>query len=474
MEQKSLPSDWLESILQAVINLTPGALCYHDPDFRLRFFNESYAQFFERLSGRRPQIGERLSDWLVNPDLQKQVETNWRQARRDLPYKGSYEINFGQEAQTCEIHWQPVRDADGTVIGTLAWGRDVAAQKQNQDALQLLRFVLEQMQDMVLITEAWPIDAAEGGPRIVYVNEAFERATGYTRAEVIGQTPRILQGPKTQRDRLDQLRSALERWEPVRVELVNYRKDGQEFIADISISPFADASGRVLYWVVLQRDVTREKAMIAILNDALEERSVLLKEVHHRVKNNLQTVLSLLELHAAEPNGHNLAPLLPRVQSRIRAIALIHEQLYIQQDFSRIQLDELLSSLTANIQTIFADSAIQVTLHPSQLGIPLDLAVPVALIAHELLTNAFKHGAAAGARTIGIQLHQSADTVTLEVIDDGTCHPSDVKDRLRSSKRLGLRLVDLLTRQIAGTIAFDPQPGQFRAALAFPLTKTQL
>lgn len=93
--------------------------------------------------------------------------------------------------------------------------------------LYLLRAVVNNANDAILVTEAAPID--EPGPRIVYVNEAFSRMTGYTAEEVLGKTPRILQGPETERARLDELRASLEKWEPVRVEVLNYRKDGTEF-----------------------------------------------------------------------------------------------------------------------------------------------------------------------------------------------------------------------------------------------------
>lgn len=459
----------LESVLQAVAQVVPGVLCYHDTELRLRFFNEAYAKLYERLTGRPPQPGEATADQLPNPDFRAQVAEHRRRAAAGEPVQAHYTLQFGETTEIWEVHYQPVRDPDGRVIGTLAWGRDVTVQRREQVFLRWLEAVLSQMHDMVLVTEAWPIDATEGGPRIIYVNEMFERVTGYSRSEVIGRTPRILQGPRTQRDQLEKLRKALEEWRPVRVELVNYRKDGQEFIVDLSISPVTDASGKVACWVAIQRDVTKEKAMIAILNDALEEREILLQEMHHRVKNNLQTIMSLLELHAAERDGYALDALLDNARSRIMAMALIHEQLYQQSDFSRVLLDGLLKSLLEHIQLVFAGTPLRATLVPSHLAIPLNKAVPVALITHELLTNGFKHGVAAGAKNIVVQLHQSSGEVSLEVVDDGFGHPPDLAARLSDDRRLGLRLVRLLARQLDGKVSFDPQPGRFRAALSFRL-----
>ena len=457
----------LESILRSIGEVVPGVLCYHDLDQRIRFFNDAYASLYRRLAGRVPQPGEAIADLLPDPDLRAKVEEHRQRAAAGEPVTAEYALRFGEAVETWEFRYQPVRDDQGQVIGILAWGQDVTAQKQERAFLQRLEVILAQMQDAVLVTEAWPIDAAEGGPRILYVNEAFERMTGYTRAEVIGQTPRILQGPRTQREELDKLRAALEQWQPVRVELVNYRKDGQEFLVDISISPVRDPTGKVVCWVAIQRDVTQEKAMVAILQDALEERQVLLQEVHHRVKNNFQTIISLLELQAA----HLEQPCfdLHEIASRIRAMALIHEQLYQQSDFSHVLLDELCASLAAHMQQVFPAASVRVEVRPGQVALPLNVAVPVALIVHELLLDAFKHGIPAGAHHIAVQFRRTADAVTIEVIDDGRHHPPDLPAQLENSRHFGLRMVRLLARQLRGRVDFMPEPSRFCAALTFPL-----
>jgi PAS domain S-box-containing protein len=428
-----------------------------------------YASLYLRLTGRVPQLGEPTVDFLPDPELRAEIEKYRRRAAAGEPVTAEYTVHFGEAVEIWEIHCRPVRDDHGQVIGILAWGQDVTAQKQEREFLQRLEVILAQMQDAVLVTEAWPIDADEGGPRILYVNEAFERMTGYTRAEVIGQTPRILQGPRTRREELDRLRAALEQWQPVRVELVNYRKDGREFLVDISLSPVRDPTGKVVCWVAIQRDVTREKAMVAILQDALEERQMLLQEVHHRVKNNFQTIISLLELQAVHLEQPGFDRLLHDMASRIRAMALIHEQLYQQSDFSHVLLDELCASLVAHMQQVTAAASVRAEVRPGHIALPLNRAVPVALIVHELLLNAFKHGVAAGARHIAVQFRRTADAVTIEVIDDGRHHPPDLPAQLENSRHFGLRMVRLLARQLHGSVDFMPETGRFCAALTFPL-----
>ena len=110
--------------------------------------------------------------------------------------------------------------------------------------------------DSVVVTEAEPVDLASGGPRILYVNEAFTAMTGYSPEEAIGNTPRMLQSPDTDGDELDRLRRAIAAWEPVEVELLNVRKDGSEFWIQFIIVPVADEAGWWTHWVSIQRDVT--------------------------------------------------------------------------------------------------------------------------------------------------------------------------------------------------------------------------
>ncbi len=111
--------------------------------------------------------------------------------------------------------------------------------------------------DAILVTEAEPVE--EPGPRIVYANESFSRMTGYSSEEIIGKTPRVLQSPDTEPEALDRIRSALHRWRPIRVELLNQRKDGAEFWVELNIVPAADENGWYTHWVSIQRDTTERR-----------------------------------------------------------------------------------------------------------------------------------------------------------------------------------------------------------------------
>ena len=133
------------------------------------------------------------------------------------------------------------------------------ARNHRERELRLLETCVSHMNDMVVITEAEPLD--HPGPRIVYVNDAFVRRTGYTRAEVMGRSPRFLQGSKTQWDALKRIRTALKKRELVREELINYTKSGEEFWLEIEIVPVADANGWVTHFVAIERDITERKKL---------------------------------------------------------------------------------------------------------------------------------------------------------------------------------------------------------------------
>lgn len=146
---------------------------------------------------------------------------------------------------------------------------DITERKRTQDRLLMLESSVENANDAILVTKAEPLDAP--GPQIIYANRAFTRTTGYTEADVLGKNPRMSQGPNTDPAATKKIRQALERWESVRVEILNSRKDGSEFWVELNIVPVANERGWYTHWVSVQREITERKAAQVVLEQARDE-----------------------------------------------------------------------------------------------------------------------------------------------------------------------------------------------------------
>ena len=145
----------------------------------------------------------------------------------------------------------------GRPVGVLGIARDVSERHRAEGHLRLLRSVVVNANDAVLIAQGKSGDQLGG--KIVYVNEAFSRMTGYSPEDAIGRTPRILLGSQTDRDQLNQVRNALAHKQAVRVEMVNYRKDGSAYWVDVNFVPITEESGEFTHWVAVQRETTERK-----------------------------------------------------------------------------------------------------------------------------------------------------------------------------------------------------------------------
>jgi len=179
-----------------------------------------------------------------------------------LEHRESFDVEFRMKTDSRDYRWFRARgqakwDESGRPVRMVGLIKDVTERKLAEQELRLLKTAIDNANDAILITEAEPINLP--GPRVVYCNKAFTVNTGYSPEEIIGKTPRILHGPKTSRETLDKLKKKLKGWRSVRVELLNYKKDGTEFWIELNIRPVADARGWYTHWVSVQRDITERK-----------------------------------------------------------------------------------------------------------------------------------------------------------------------------------------------------------------------
>lgn len=241
----------------------------------------------------------------------------------------------------------------------------------------VLRAAVEATGEAILITSA---EIAPPGPRIEYVNPAFTRMTGYAAQEVLGRSPRLLQGPETERAVLDRMRVALEAGEPFQGEAVNYRKDGSTYMVEWLITPVREPDGRITRWVSAQRDVTDRHA--------LERRQALLvRELHHRVRNTLSTVQAVLNATLRSTLG--LAEFQRAFSGRIASLSKTHA--LITED--RTQAVSFEGLLRTELNAYDGPGQARISLRGPHVLLVSELAVPVGMALHELTTNALRHGA---------------------------------------------------------------------------------
>lgn len=370
-----------------------------------------------------------------------------------------------------ELRWfasvvSPLRQ-DDRHNGFLLFSEDITERKVNETWLRLYQTATARTEDVIIVTEAEPFDPP--GPRILYVNRTFEQLTGYAAEEVVGETPRILQGPKTDREVLGRIKAAMRDWKPIRVELINYKKNGEEIWVDLSLAPVSDGSGHFAYWLGMQRDITPQKRLEQTLRDMVEEKEILIQEIHHRVKNNLQTVVSLLDLHAANETAPGFRSAVREARNRVEAMSLIHEQLYRQPDIGRVDLGQFIRTLAEHLQTSFGTARASLVIQCAPVTLALATAVPLGLILNELLSNAFKHGVPVSEPgTIEVIVATEGEQLRLTVRDYGP-RPVVTTDILTSQRTLGMRLVRLLTDQIGATLNLLPAEPGLRAEVALPL-----
>lgn len=164
----------------------------------------------------------------------------------------THSVNTG-ELLTVKLYASPISAANKYLYCITAVE---LTNKQEEQRLKLLESVVTHSNDAVIVTEAEPTPGI--GLKIVYVNDAFTRMTGYTAAEVIGRSPSLLQGPRTDKDELARLTQAIKDWSTFETTLLNYKKNGEEFWVNFTISPVADNTGWFTHWIAIERDVTHQ------------------------------------------------------------------------------------------------------------------------------------------------------------------------------------------------------------------------
>lgn len=256
-----------EQLYRSLFSQNPDALCRLDLDGRLVEVNTCA----ELLTGYpKEQLYQHHWESVLDKPDRSSARVSFKAALEGNP--SSYRCRItsrGGQTAIAQITYIPIV-VSSQVIGVYGVARDKTQRYRLEESRRLLRACLAQIQDVIIITETEPLDPP--GPRIVFVNEGVERMTGYRPEEVLGRTPRMFQGPDTDRAALTRIRKALEGRRPIKEELVNYCKDGLPFWNEIEIVPIpARRRGDREYFAAVQRDITQVKQREEELRQSREE-----------------------------------------------------------------------------------------------------------------------------------------------------------------------------------------------------------
>ncbi len=328
-------------------------------------------------------------------------------------------------------------------------GRALEAEHERALAAERLALVMRQANDMILLCDE------EG--RIMEANHRSLATYGYTLDELRAlpsgglRPPGVAPQPSVELDLMRSQTGAV-------FETLHRRKDGSVLQVEVSGRSFNEG-GRE-YLLLIARDITERRLADEALRASLREKEALLKEVHHRVKNNLQVITSLLRLEGSRAAEPSTKVVLKDMQGRIRSMALLHEALYRTGNFARVDLAEYLRQLATQLFRMQLTEAnkIRLVMELSPTWVEIDQAIPCGLVVNELLTNCLKHAFVDG-RSGEVQLLVRQETdgqVRLQVSDDGIGIREDFE--AKRLKSLGLQLVTDLARQIGGRLEIGPAP----------------
>lgn len=356
-----------------------------------------------------------------------------------------------------EASASPVYDEAENIMAVVVTFHDITARKQAENAIreseERYRQLVELSPDLIAIH-------SEG--ILLYINQAGLKLLGVERSDqVVGKSVIEFISPAKREISRERMRRLLEerKRSPVYEQKI-IRPDGTERDIEVVGIPFT-YQGKIAVQI-LAHDITDRKQAEEQIKTSLEEKKVLLRELYHRTKNNMQVIASMLALQADQTNDEQVITLAREIEAKIHTMALVHQKLYQSQNLSRINMQEYLTELVALLiaRYHFSPDKICWDLQIEPVEVLIDTAIPCGLVINELISNALKY-AFPGTRNGAIRLQfqrSGSKELSILVADDGIGLPEDFD--VHACTSLGIRtLVTLVEHQLNGTIQYDTRHG---------------
>lgn len=437
-----------------------------DGEFRWQWVSENIS----RLLGYTNEEAREPGWWLANLHAEDRDRVLGIIPKLAKGEKASREYRFARKDGSLvwlreEMCLQPGGGGESEIVGTLT---DISERKKAEEEIHLKSAALEAAANAVVITDR------DGFIR--WANPAFGALTGYSIAESIGRRPRDLLGSGRQDSAFyGHLWATILSGKVWSGALVNRKKSGEEYTEEMTITPVLDGTGRVAHFVAIKNDITERVLAKERLESALRQKVELLREIHHRVYNNMQVIISLLSISSQDILEPELRQKIEDITRRMHAMAIIHRQFRDTEDMSRIDFAEYLGQLLEGLRAEFPASAINASMagKKEQVLLNLDQAIPAALIVEELLTNSLKFAFSDGREPGTIQLTQRLgedDRLEIELRDDGVGLPPDLDPR--HAQTIGMTLIHILSDQLGGVVEFRKGEGRGTVAtLVFTMAR---
>jgi PAS domain S-box-containing protein len=385
----------------------------------------------------------------------------------ELPQVDYFTLEYRILSKTAGYIWlqdsfRLLRDSTGQPVEIIGSMINISDRKQAEKALQESQQFLKLVMDNIPQAIFWK----DQNLQFLGCNRQFAQDIGLNDPkEILGKTDFDM--PWSKEAEIHQAVDArvVQTDQPqLNVEERVRNSDSQERWLRISKIPLHDETENVVGVLGTYEDVTKRKQAEEKLKASLHEKEVLLKEIHHRVKNNLQVISSLLKLQAGYIKDSQILDILKESQNRVRAMALIHEKLYQSKDLAKTDFAEYIRNLTCDVARSYGNpSNIQIEIDVVETRLSIDTAIPCGLIINELVSNALKYAFSNqkdchSLNKINISFHlDSQENYILTIADNGIGLPPEIDFRDTSS--LGLQLVCTLVEQLKGSIELDHSDG---------------
>ncbi len=375
-----------EEKLRQFLEHSPVPMAISNADGAIEFINRSFTRILGYEQTDIPSVEEWLRRAYPDETYRRQAVARWEKtivqtARENRPVASSEETVYKVATKDGGTRFL---DIQGALIGGKLFVvlNDITGRKQAEQALRMTQFAVDRVRDGVYWVK---LDS-----RFLYVNDAACQSLGYSRDELLGLSVSDI-NPEFPPEAWAVHWQTLREKKSLVLESRQRRRDGTVFPVEISANLIT--YGDREYDVAFVRDISDRKRDEEKLKDSLAEKEVLLREVHHRVKNNLQVVSSLLELQSKSAQDPSIRQMFKESLQRVKSIALVHQHLHQSEDIARIDLAKYIDGLSRNLHMAYfgAGETVFIRRRLDSAATSIDTAVPCGLIVNELVVNALKH-----------------------------------------------------------------------------------